>query len=575
MVYRHDRQYSQVGLTRGGGVLLAVKKDIPSILLQEGLGDHFGFESLLVKVSFPRHSSVCIGVVYFPPSSGRETYWSFYDSAQTLIRDSKCKLLFVGDFNIPYYGLPNSHNNPICDDLDVFCENFELYSLNKVKNKSGRTLDLVLSSEEGTTVYEDDSILQQPDGFHPPLHIQLPINFPKVLTKASNISSGMFKNFNNINYIELFQTLSTQNWDTILSTNNPDIAAETFDSTFNSILQQFVPTHSKKARKYPSWFSKEAIRKIKEKENFRRKFKKSGLVCHQLKYQLLRKESKELILASKKSYDKLIEERLSTNPRQFWSFIKEKKGPGPSSSTYKLGESILTDPTIIANTFATTFANNFSIPLNNARASPHNSMTNVISVDNTCSKDIINTLRKMPPKRCVGPDGVPLFVYKRCAVFLVKPLLHIFNLILSTSTFPKIWKVSKVVPIPKSKELNNIALHRPVTIIPSISKIFETILCERILDQVRHMITPKQHGFFPGRSITTNLSTFVDDIAGHIDIGAQTDVVYTDFQKAFDKVDHGILISKLESYGFSATLTSLLKSYLTDRIQKVFFKGVM
>lgn len=141
--------------------------------------------------------------------------------AQTLIRGSKCKLLFVGNFNIPYYGLPNCYNNPICDNLDVFCENFELHSLNKVKNKSGRTLDLVLS-EEDATVQKDDSILQQPDGFYPPLHIQLPINFPRVLSKASNISSGKFKNFNNfnnINYIELFQTLSTQYWEKVSESN--------------------------------------------------------------------------------------------------------------------------------------------------------------------------------------------------------------------------------------------------------------------------------------------------------------------------------------------------------------------
>jgi len=190
------------------------------------------------------------------------------------------------------------------------------------------------------------------------------------------------------------------------------------------------------------------------------------------------------------------------------------------------------------------------------------------------SKDILEAINKLPPKRSLGPDGIPPFIYKNCGELLVVPLLHIFNLIIAGSTFPRVWKESKIIPIPKSKDSNNkIELHRPITIVCTASKVFETILCDKIYNQIKHQICVQQHGFIPGRSVVTNLCHFLHALTENIDVSSQTDVVYTDFQKAFDKVDHEILIFKMYSYGFSTELVQLLKSYLSERTLILHFQN--
>jgi len=156
---------------------------------------------------------------------------------------------------------------------------------------------------------------------------------------------------------------------------------------------------------------------------------------------------------------------------------------------------------------------------------------------------------------------------------LIKPLLHLFNLSIKCSIFPDYWKLTKVVPIFKKGQRNDIKNHRPVAILSTPAKIFESILYNTIFRHVKSSITPFQHGFFPNRSINTNLLNFSDFCISSIDKGGQVDVIYTDFSKAFDKVNHLQLLIKLNNLGLSVTGIKFFSSYLHKRRQVVDFNG--
>lgn len=153
------------------------------------------------------------------------------------------------------------------------------------------------------------------------------------------------------------------------------------------------------------------------------------------------------------------------------------------------------------------------------------------------------------------------------------PLCALFNLILSTATFPEQWKLSRICPILKDGNPSDIKNYRPIAILSNFAKVFEMTVYTILFSKVRNFISPNQHGFVTSRSTLTNLAEFTQFVSSNIDNRGQVDVVYTDFSKAFDKVNHGLLIYKLDHLGFSNSLLRLFRSYLSQRKLYVSYNG--
>ena len=178
---------------------------------------------------------------------------------------------------------------------------------------------------------------------------------------------------------------------------------------------------------------------------------------------------------------------------------------------------------------------------------------------------VLSVLKKLKSKPTVGLDKIPAFLIKDCAIIFSRPLMTLFNLSLDTSTFPEQWKISRITPVFKKGDKNCVTNYRPISIINNFSKVFEIILHEQLYNSFNRYITPHQHGFMKRRSTVTNLFCFTQDLAKSLDVGEQTDVIYTDCSKAFDKLDHGILLDKLSAPGTSSRLLALFHSYLMNR----------
>lgn len=155
----------------------------------------------------------------------------------------------------------------------------------------------------------------------------------------------------------------------------------------------------------------------------------------------------------------------------------------------------------------------------------------------------------------------------------MSPLTHVINLCIEYSIYPEIWKITKIVPVPKNENQDEIKNHRPVALQPIPAKIFESVVHRQLFGQVSHHITPHQHGFYASRSVLTNLVNFTEAVRAELDKGLQVDAVYTDFAKAFDKVNHGLLLQKMGALGFSERLIQFFSSYLKNRQQYVVYRG--
>ena len=111
----------------------------------------------------------------------------------------------------------------------------------------------------------------------------------------------------------------------------------------------------------------------------------------------------------------------------------------------------------------------------------------------------------------------------------------------------------------------NIRNYRPISLLSNFSKIFERVVYSRLYPALSHQICECQHGFLAGRSTTTNLVHITQVISEAIDNCQQVDVVYTDFSKAFDSLDHKLLLSKFDNAGLSKPLLKMFLSYLCNR----------
>ena len=178
--------------------------------------------------------------------------------------------------------------------------------------------------------------------------------------------------------------------------------------------------------------------------------------------------------------------------------------------------------------------------------------------------DNINT------NKAAGPDGIHGFVLKHCSISLCRPLSISFKLIYNTGIIPQEWKSVNIVPILKKGDKNLISNYRPISLLCLSAKIMERVIQDELLNLTRHFLNPVQHGLLSGKSYNTNLVTLTDDIANNLFNDVGTDIIYFDFAKAFDTVNHDLLLSKLKkNFKIEGWLLKFIASYLRNRRQRV------
>ena len=152
---------------------------------------------------------------------------------------------------------------------------------------------------------------------------------------------------------------------------------------------------------------------------------------------------------------------------------------------------------------------------------------------------VLDQLSRVDIYKGPGPDGIPSIFLRQYAFSLSRPLWLLFNKSLSTGIFPNVWKCSYVVPFYKNfGDKCDVTQYRPISLQPHFSKVFESIVNDHPNLFFKYIITTRQYGFLSGRSVDSNLMVYVDYLSRALEKGVGMDAVYTDFSKAFDKVDH-------------------------------------
>lgn len=576
-VYRRDRCQLQTGKSRGGGVLVAISNNIK---VQRLYNLENSGENLWLRLELSNKSTIILCNVYFPPNSPLVDYCSFFEKLDSF-KLKREKILVLGDFNQPISGVNYKLElgNAICRQLLFFMETYNLNLLNNVSNSLGKTLDLVLTDIVGLTVEEDCCPVVNIDKHHPPLSI----TFNSSVTNYNSVDNNFnLFNFKRADFFQLYVLLRDTDWSRLLNITNVSEAVDNFYSTLNNIISHCVPVYYKSNSKYPPWFDHHLISLIRRKNIIRRKYLKYKFPNILDQYKEIRSRIKIDIKNAFKNHIKHVENNLKSNPKAFWNEINKLRVVDSMPAVMRLDGEEVEGAAQITDKFAQYFNSVYEhcqLDSNGlwrrALRSPVMLGVPTMTLGSVTRSEVQQALLKLKPKTSVGPDGLPPYIFKACSELLVTPLLHIFNISILNSEFPEIWKRAKVTPIFKKGQRSEIRNFRPISILSTPAKVFESILYNRLFYHVKRFINPHQHGFFTGRSITSNLLNFSDFCTSTLDFNGQVDVIYTDFEKAFDKVDHLALLSRLNYFGLSSPLIKLFSSYLYKRTQYVSYNGAM
>ena len=188
--------------------------------------------------------------------------------------------------------------------------------------------------------------------------------------------------------------------------------------------------------------------------------------------------------------------------------------------------------------------------------------------------EILKIISKFDKNKSPGHDGIGDLIVKRVANELTKPLAAIFNLSLSTVKVPDQLKIAKVIPIYKNDDDELFSNYRPVSVLPCFSKILERLIFNRCIEFIdkNNVLNDKQYGFRAHHSTSMTIMQLVDKIANAVQNHETAIGVYLDLSKAFDTIDHNILLHKLEHYGFRGIAHDWFKCYLGNRKQYVFYQ---
>lgn len=588
-IFRKDRDYARRGDTLGGGVLIAVRNcfliQSSNIMPIENAAADVISISLSLNKSY-KSKLIHIYCVYFPMCrTHSDVLCTFFETlCQQSIKYPHDNFLIIGDFNIPTaQWLPSDHSG-ICNLTNNLSNNLLLNSLrefisftawlqyNNIYNYNNKLLDLLFCSIKCNVSKCIDPLVNE-DSHHPALVAT--VSVPRPLESRS--APRVVRLYGAADYNALNKEFSDIDWHQLLN-NNLDVndSVKIFYDTLESVIIKHVPTKIiKSVNRYPSWYSPALIKIVNEKLKYHKKWKKFGRQCDYQSFKLLRSRQKNIQSECYENYIRKTEANINANSKHFWTFLKSKKALAGIPDNIYHGDVHSSNTKEVCEIFNSYFHSVFQNDSNQPCYSSHHSPNNTISLNNVNIPrfTIEKYLKALDINKGCGPDGVPAILLNNCYLTLSLPLNILFKKSLSSGIFPLLWKQTHIIPIHKSGDKHDVQNYRPISKISIIPKLFEKIIYDNIFPIIKHVLINQQHGFTTKRSTETNLSELTYYIAEAMESNAQVDVVYTDYSKAFDKINHELLLYKLKTIGIHGDLLRWVASYLRERNQAVTIKG--
>ena len=544
-------------------------------------------ETLFVEINIPNGKNIIVGTVYRPPNYNiRDFLEKFNEILAKITRNDKYCYL-GGDYNIDLFHY--SDHAPTQEFVDSLFSHMFIPLINRptrITAHSATLIDNIFTNNVRCKHFNGIVINDISD--HLPVFVY-EVDETEIASKNSQTKYLTKRDFSERNKSNFRLSLSRVNWNLRFDESDTNECYNSFVSEYVRLYNESFPLKTiklktKKVMRSP-WITQSLLVSIRKKDKLYKQFINSRDSTTELKYKRYRNKLNHLIKIAKRKYYDTKFEKAKNNLKETWKLIndvinKPSRKAALPNSFFSDGK-LLNDPQEIANCFCKFFTN---IGPNLARKIPDTqvsfrsflgvSVNESLILNPTNISELNQICNSFKSGKSPGYDNVSMDIIKSTFDLISQPLANVINLSLIKGVFPDELKIAKLIPVFKAGDSQYFTNYRPISLLSNFSKFFERVMHNRItnfLDRL-DILYCCQFGFRKKYSTALSLIHLINKIATAIDKSEYTVGIFLDLSKAFDTLDHQILLSKLEHYGIHGLALSWLKSYLSNRVQFVQYK---
>ena len=512
-------------------------------------------------------------------------------------------VITTGDFNFPFIewkrGELNAckwkmkaYNNAKEDEKKQFyklmdiMDSFHLVQMMQEHTRRENTLDLMFTNNPGLftqievtgTCLSDHDIIEIttsiPDNNH------LLNNKGETQTNENDLRTLNFHH-ENVSWERINEIIERMPWRKLFEGKNNKECTEIFIDCLRRICLNLIPKKRPKNENKIPRIRKNMLNRIKmlkRKKNTTRDRNKLKSIENSI-------VETEKRLAEHRKQEKYTTEirvikNMKENPKVLYDHIKKHKDRDTKIGPFQIDKEFIYDTEEICKLLIKQYNSQFSKKCQSVRINEeeiYDTNEGDLSDIDFNEDDIANAINKLKKNSAAGPDGIPAILLINTRESIKIPLQIILRKSMDEGEMHDMFKLAYVTPIYKGGSKMNPANYRPVSLTSHIMKVFERVIKSPIIKHLENqeLIRPNQHGFVSGRSTQSQLLQHYSDVYEALEEGVRIDTIYLDFAKAFDKVDHGILIKKVIDHKIKGKVGMWLKNFLQDRKYRVVANGVM
>ena len=543
------------------------------------------FQSVWLEIKNSNSKNIICGCVYRHPRNNVDDFLSYIGPVLKKCSDENKELYLCGDFNIDllkietvssyleFYNLLNSHS----------LLPYIIHPSRVVEGQTPSLIDNIFSNNFQQHVTSGNIYLTLSE------HL---CQFASVIRDKIDVRNVVMygRDYSKYSDDNFRDDVSIQRWKS--DSRDPNLLMSDFVWRLDGCAERHAPVKKLNPKnvklRLNMWMTPEILKMIRIRDRlFARKKREPDNVTVREAYNKIRNKVSRETSKAKRNHHKSFFENNNNNIRKTWEGIRKivnvKKPTDFSISQLNVGGKIIDDPTTITNNFNNFFVNVGPETEKSIPSVPNMSPTMYLKnrnqfnliIAHISEKEILDIINSLANKS-TGPASIPLRLLRAVADIIVVPLCRIVNLSFSCGIFPDVLKVAKVVPLHKggsTLECNNF---RPISLLSIFDKIIEKLMHKRLYDflEEHDILYKHQFGFRRFHSTAYSLVEITEKIKDSIDNGKYGCGIFIDLKKAFDTVNHKILLTKLEHYGVRGNILNWFESYLTNRKQYVYYNGI-
>ena len=573
-IVRKDRK---INVRNGGGVCTYVRTNL-NYRIHIDLNNDL-LECLFFEISKPRSTPFLVGTWYRPPSSPPNLFSEFENVIAKIDAENK-ELYLLGDINCNL--LPEAitvNSSHLINIFDIYGLSQLITEPTRVTQNSKTLIDLcIMNSPDKIT---NSGVIHLGISDHSLVFLSRKTQYCRIGPRV--IETRQFKHFNRGKFLSDLNQLPWANVDLY---SDPNEMWHVWKEMFLGCVDKHAPLKSKRIRKKRSpWITRELLSKIRKRDFLKKKAISSNNPAIWDQFRCARNQANNAIKLAKKLYVSDNLEANKGNLRKTWNVINELTSRNSGKSTnileIKVDDKIASNPLDIAETINDHFTNVAQVlaqdipvvdvnPESYLKPTDHSFSLQIPSVD-----IVSNVLSKIDEKKATGLDMIPSKLLKMAANIVAPSLTSIFSKSILTGIYPNDWKTAKVTPLFKKGIKSDPNNYRPISVIPIISKVFERIVYNQLFHYLddNKLLLGCQSGFRSLHSTLTALLEATNAWSVNIDNGLLNGVVFIDLTKAFDTIDHEIILRKMSYLGVDQAAIKWFSSYLSGRTQRCNVSG--